>query len=381
MDFIEGLPKSKGRDTILVVVDRLSKYAHFLSLSHPFSAPQVAQLFLTEIIKLHGIPRSIVSDRDKIFLSTFWSELFRLLGSDLRRSSAYHPRTDGQTEVVNRCVETYLRCFLADKRSRWLDWLAWAEYNYNTSFHTTTNTTPFKVVYGWDPPPVIRYEWGSTTNQEVESVLLQRDAILAELKCHLHRAQQKMKERANSKHREVHWSVGDFVYVKLHPYRQSSLARRVNEKLSPRFYGPFKILQKIGPVAYKLELPDTACIHPIFHVSLLKKAVGSQAVSPSIPTSLSANKELIVQPATVLGIRPSIGPGAAGTKVLIHWHDLPVCEDSWELFEVIQSQFPNFNLEDKVNAWVAGNDKPRIQVTYARRRKGKSPAIGDILNC
>ena len=122
---------------------------------------------------------------------------------------------------------------------------------------------------------MIRYEWGSTANQEVESVLPQRDAILAELKCHLHRAQQKMKKRADSTHREVQWSVGEFVYVKLRPYRQSSLARRVNEKLSPRFYGPFKILQKIGPEAYKLELPDTARIHPIFHVSLLKKAVGS----------------------------------------------------------------------------------------------------------
>ena len=190
-----------------------------------------------------------------------------------------------------------------------------------------------------------------------------------------------MKKRADSTHREVQWSVGEFVYVKLRPHRQSSLAQRVNEKLSPRFYGPFKILQKIGHVAYKLELPDTARIHPIFHVSLLKKAVGSQAVSPSIPTSLSANMELIVQPAAILGIRPSTIPGAAATEVLIHWHDLPVWEDSWELFEVIQSQFPNFNLEDKVNVWVAGNDKPRIQVTYARRKKGKSPATGDILNC
>ena len=190
-----------------------------------------------------------------------------------------------------------------------------------------------------------------------------------------------MKEHADSKHREVQWSVEEFVYVKLRPYRQSSLARRVNEKLSPRFYCPFKILQKIGPVAYKLELLDTARIHPIFHVPLLKKAVGSQAVSPSIPTSLSANMKLIVQPTAILGNRRSTVPSAVGTEVLVHWHDLPIYEDSWELFEVIQSQFPNFNLEDKVNAWVAGNDKPRIQVTYARRRKGKSTTTGDILNC
>ena len=145
----------------------------------------------------------------------------------------------------------------------------------------------------------------------------------------------------------------------------------VNENISPRFYGPFKILQKICTVVYKLKLPDTARIHPIFHVSLLKKEVGFQAISPSIPASISSNMELIVKPAAVLGILPSRVSGVAGTKVLICWHDFPVYGDSWEIFEVIQSYFPNFNLEDKVNPWVVGNDKPRIQVTYARRRKGK----------
>ena len=171
------------------------------------------------------------------------------------------------------------------------------------------------------PPPIVRFEWGSTTNQEVESHLLQRDAILDELKCHLQRAQQKMKEQDDSKRREVQWSIVDFVYVKLRPYRQTSLAQRTNEKLGPRFYGPFKILQKIGPVAYKLELPATVHIHPVFHVSLLKKAMGPQAASPTIPTSLSSDMELLVQPAAVLGIHLSTVPSVVGREVLIHWQD------------------------------------------------------------
>ncbi|KAL4568635.1 hypothetical protein LXL04_024250 [Taraxacum kok-saghyz] len=158
MDFIEGLPRSNGWDTIWVVVDRLTKYAHFILLRHPFTATTLANTFLKEIVRLHVMPKSIISDRDRIFTGNTWQELFKLYGVHLKRSTAYHPQTDGQSEVVNRCLETYLRCFSSEKPKQWARWLVWAEYWYNTSFHTATKQTLFKALYGCDPPPILRYE-------------------------------------------------------------------------------------------------------------------------------------------------------------------------------------------------------------------------------
>jgi transposase InsO family protein len=133
MDFIDGLPLSKGKNCILVIVDRFSKYSHFVPLAHPFTAQSVAKLFLHNIYRLHGLPASIISDRDKVFTSRFWRELFRLAGVSLKMSSAYHPQTDGQTERVNQCLETFLRCFISASPTKWTDWICLAEFWYNTS--------------------------------------------------------------------------------------------------------------------------------------------------------------------------------------------------------------------------------------------------------
>lgn len=158
LDFVEGLPKSKGYNCILVVVDKFSKYAHFLPLAHPFTALQVAKLFMDNIFKLHGMPLALISDRDKIFTSQLWQELFRLSDTELQMSTSYHPQTDGQTERVNQCLEAYLRCTVNACPHKWKDWLPLAEFWYNTSFHSSLNSSPFEVLYG-HPPIILALTW------------------------------------------------------------------------------------------------------------------------------------------------------------------------------------------------------------------------------
>lgn len=147
MDFIEGLPKSYGKDVILAVIDRFTKYAHFIVLGHPFTAKSVAELFLQEIVRLHGFPIIIVSSRDKVFLNNFWTEIFQLAGTKLQFSTILHPQTDGQIKVVNRCVETYLHCLPGTKSRLWSKWLGWAEFLFKSNYNGSTKITPFRALY------------------------------------------------------------------------------------------------------------------------------------------------------------------------------------------------------------------------------------------
>jgi len=341
MDFVEGLPLSRGHSVIMVVVDRLSKYSHFVSLSHPYTAAMVAQLFISTVFKLHGMPQTIVSDRDPIFTSLFWSELFRLQGSTLKLSTSYHPQTDGQTEIVNKCLENYLRCFAQDSPKHWTNWLPWAEYWYNTTWHSAIKMTPFEAVYGQPPPRLLSYIPGTTRVEAVDEVLRNREQILGLLQLNMQQAQQRMKRYADLNRTERTFQVGQKVYLRLQPYRQMSAAYRRSLKLSPRFYGPFTILRRVGEVAYELDLPREARIHPVFHVSQLKPKLGSACTAlPQLPP-IDNQGAIRPEPAQILERRSRPKNNRALTEILVRWEGQTADDATWEEFHALKEAYPH----------------------------------------
>lgn len=341
MDFIEGLPPSNGRTVIFTVVDRLTKFDHFFSLSHPYTAARVAEVFFSGVFKLHGLPRTIVSDRDVVFTSLFWQELFKAQGTTLAMSSAYHPQSDGQAETLNKAVEAYLRAYSGSKPKSWSTWLPMAEWHYNTSVHSSTGISPFQALYGMPPPRLLSYVAGTTANEAVDQHLKSLEQILSLLKENLRKAQSRMKWFADKKRSDRSFVQGDWVFLKLQPYRQKSVAMRHNMKLAPRYYGPFQVIQKIGTVAYKLELPSTSKIHPVFHVSCLKKKLGDQ-ISP-LPTLPPVDEEGAVQPEPeqVLKRRMKKVGDHAATEVLVKWVGAAVEDSSWELLYKLKTAYPH----------------------------------------
>jgi hypothetical protein len=341
MDFIEGLPTSSGKQVIFVVVDRLSKYAHFMALAHPYTALDVAQLFLDHVFKLHGLPESITSDRDPIFLSSFWNDFFKLQGVALNKSSAYHPQSDGQTEVVNKCLETYLRCMCSDKPTQWYKWLSLAEWWYNTNYHSSIHTTPFEVVYGYPPPIHLPYLPGSSVVVTVDRSLLAREDTIKLLKFHLLRAQNRMTQQANKHRSDRVFTIGDYVYLKLQPYRQLSMKSHGFHKLLPKFFGPFLVTDRIGSSAYQLQLPVSAGIHNVFHVSQLKLCPNPQAQPVQhLPVAMVDVGKL---PVAILDRKMVKRGDRAATKVLVQWQGCPTDKATWEFYYDLLKKFPDFH--------------------------------------
>ncbi|KAI3742688.1 hypothetical protein L1987_60381 [Smallanthus sonchifolius] len=244
--------------------------------------------------------------------------MHRINGTTLKFSTAYHPQTDGQSEALNRCLEMYLRCYVADYPHKWLHFLPWAEFWYNTSYQTSSQMTPFEILYGRKPPTLTRYLRDSTTNTTLEEQFLERDNVLTLLKTNLLKAQSRMKLAADKHRKDVHFLIDDWVYVKLQPYRQGSVRLRRHHKLGRRYFGPYRIIAKIVNQLTPLHLVD----------------------------STSA---LILQPQKVLQTRTVYKGTQLVPQSLIQWEGLHVEDATWEDTIQLQQQFPNFLLEDKVN--------------------------------
>lgn len=296
MDLITDLPTtSKGNDAIFVVVDRLSKMVHIEAVQKSISAKGLAAVYTDRVFRYHGVPQSIVSDRDPRFTSLFWRELAKRLGTELRMSTAYHPQTDGQTERVNGVLEDTLRHFVGPYQNDWDDLLAPAEFAMNNSWHHSIRNTPFMLNYGQNPddPTVAKLR---SLNPAINAFVGKWSDQLSRAKLCLEAAQQRMKHYADQKRRATPaFKVGDQVLLNIRNFRlQSGLCR----KLAPRYLGPFKIVQVVGSgkLAVKLDLPADLRIHPVFHVSALKayNHFGGNYQPPPLPALVDGHLEFEV---------------------------------------------------------------------------------------
>nr|ABA97778.2 retrotransposon protein, putative, Ty3-gypsy subclass [Oryza sativa Japonica Group] len=274
MDFITGLPRtSSGHDSIWVVVDRLTKVAHFIPVHTTYSGKKLAELYLARIMCLHGVPKKIVSDRGSQFTSKFWQKLQEELGTRLNFSTAYHPQTDGQTERVNQILEDMLRACALDLGGAWDKSLPYAEFSYNNSYQASLQMAPFEALYGrrcrtplfWDQTGERQLFGTEVLNEAEEKVRAVRERLRI--------AQSRQKSYADNRRRELVFQVGDYVYLRVTPLRGVHRFQ-TKGKLAPRFVGPYRILERRGEVAYQLELPSNMLgIHNVFHVSQLKKCL------------------------------------------------------------------------------------------------------------
>ncbi|KAI0500013.1 hypothetical protein KFK09_018221 [Dendrobium nobile] len=274
MDFAMGFPRSRqGHDAIWVVVDRLTKSAHFLPIRQTDSVDRLAQIYVKEIVRLHGVPRVIVSDRDGRFTSRLWKGIQQGLGTKLHFSTAFHPQTDGQSERTIQVLEDLLRLCVLDFSGSWEDHIPLIEFAYNNSFQSSIGMAPYEALYGRKCRTPLtptsfgdRQALGATfADETAQKINLIRERLKA--------AQDRQQKYYNQKHRFVEFQVGDFVYVKVSPMKGVSRFGQVS-KLSPRYVGPFEVLERIGKAAYKLLLSESMPdVHNVFHVSTLRKWV------------------------------------------------------------------------------------------------------------
>lgn len=328
-DLVTDLPTSTKDEynAVAVFVDRLTKFVHFAPCKKTITAKEYAQLFIQHIFRHHGLPKVIISDRDPRFMSTFWQSLFKSLGTELRMSTAYHPQTDGQSEVTIRTLENFLRPYAERYPHRWAEYLPTAEFAANNAVSASTGYTPAYMMYGRHPTVPQVLDLSENKTEMVEQMVERMTEELDIAKGFFVRAQHRMCRAANKKRREVLFEPGDQVMVRSEFIPLASLAK-LSPKLRRNFVGPFKVKKAISSVAYRLELPDHWLIHNVFHVSKLKRFHASAEIARQIapPAGELVGGELEYEVERILRAK---GPRNA-RKYLVLWTGYDLADASWE---------------------------------------------------
>jgi transposase InsO family protein len=337
MDLITQLPPTRtGYDAIYVVVDKYSKMIHCIPTTTTVTAPQLASLFFREIVRLHGVPTSIISDRDPRFTSSFWSELWKRLGTKLAMSTAYHPQTDGQTERANRTIEDILRAYVNNKQDDWDQHLTAVEIAYNNSKQISTGFSPYYLNYGQHPTfPInlLNQQFSICGNAAVEDYLEQLFADLFRAEENIKSSQENQRIQADKHRKNVEFEVGQSVWLSTADLR---LRMKITPKFTQRWIGPFTIKRKLSPLNYELELPATFSIHPVFHISKLRLHHPSERFDPHRSSSPPRPPPVVVQQQeeyeveAIRNHRERKWRGKMYQQYLVKWKGYPEWENTWE---------------------------------------------------
>ncbi|KAJ9517576.1 hypothetical protein QJQ45_025084, partial [Haematococcus lacustris] len=323
MDFVVKLPKSEaGNDSILVVVDRLTKMVHLMAMTEKSGGIQVAKLFFDNVFKLHGMPRTIISDRDTRFQGEFFKGLMKIMQSKQCMSTAFHPQTDGQTERVNKVMEDMLRHYVGAEFNDWDQFLAPIEFAINNSFHTSIRTTPFRLNSGFDPRLPLTLDLESTANESARDFTKVIYSNLEKAKQAIHAARHRQKAYYDMNHTDAKFQVGDQVLLSTKHLRFKNPG---SPKLLPLYIGPMPITAKINEVAYRVKLPDGFKIHDVFHVLKLKlHRDGPGMILPPPPLDLGDGQWFLVE--RILKHRTVKGR----VEYLVRWAGYGPEHDLWE---------------------------------------------------
>ncbi|GKC47017.1 putative reverse transcriptase domain-containing protein [Tanacetum coccineum] len=343
MDLVTKFPKSSsGYDAIWVVVDRLTKSAPFLPIRKDYKTEKLARIYINEIVARHGVPVSIISDRDGRFTSHLWQALQKALGTKLNMSTAYHPETDGQSERTIQTLEDMLRACVMDFGGSWDTHLPLVEFSYNNSYHKSIKCAPFEALYGRKcRSPVIWAEVGESQLIGPEIVQETTEKIV-QIKERLKTARSRQKSYADKRRKPLEFKVGDRVLLKVSPWK-GVVRFGKKGKLAPRYVGPFEIVECVGPVAYRLRLPqELSCIHDTFHVSNLKKCLAESDVQvPLEEIEIDENLRFVEEPIEIVERDVKKLKRRRIPLVKVRWNSRQGAEYTWEREDQFKTKYPH----------------------------------------